>query len=175
MRIVEPSMTLQLGKNEIVIFEGIHALNSMITDHRPEAFKLYISARMNIELQGEVYFKGTWIRLLRRIVRDRLFRGTSVEKTLGMWENVRKGEKLYISPFKDKANYQFDSALPYEVSVMKESAADLIHVVKEGTPRYDEILQIFAHFDGFKTIVPSHVPSTSLLREFIGGSSYYGM
>ena len=110
---------LELEKNEIVIFEGIHALNDQIAGRHPEAAKLYISARSNVNEGAVLRFKGTWMRLTRRAVRDYSFRGTGVAQTLEMWANVRRGEKLYISPFKSKADIVFDSSLPYEVPVMK--------------------------------------------------------
>ncbi len=91
---------LKLGKNEIAIFEGIHALNDDIAGRHPEAAKLYISARSNVNEGAVLRFKGTWMRLTRRAVRDYNFRGTGVADTLEMWANVRRGEKLYISPYK---------------------------------------------------------------------------
>ena len=116
---------LKLGKNEIVVFEGIHALNDDIAGRHPEATKLYISARSNVNEGAVLRFKGTWMRLTRRAVRDYNFRGTDVEDTLEMWANVRRGEKLYISPYKNRADIIFDSSLPYEVSVMKHYALPL--------------------------------------------------
>ena len=100
---------LKLEKNEIAIFEGIHALNDDITGRHPEAAKLYISARSNVNEGAVLRFKATWMRLTRRAVRDYSFRGTEVARTLEMWANVRRGEKLYISPFKGKADIVFDS------------------------------------------------------------------
>ena len=100
---------LRLGKNEIAIFEGIHALNDDCAGRHPAATCLYISARSDILEGEELRFKGTWMRLTRRAVRDYNFRGTDVAETLEMWANVRRGEKLYISPYKHRANYIFDS------------------------------------------------------------------
>ena len=124
MRVQEPSKSIKLKGDEIVIFEGIHALNSMITDVHPEAFKLYISARSDVEFQGQIVFKRTWFRLVRRMVRDYNFRGSDASETMSMWANVRRGEKLYISPFKDKADFQFDTAAPYEPAVFNRTATD---------------------------------------------------
>lgn len=172
MRIQEPSSSIKLKGDEIVIFEGIHALNDMITDCHPEAFKLYISARSNVEFKGAVVFKGTWFRLVRRTVRDHLFRGSDPAETMSMWANVRRGEKLYISPFKDKANYQFDSSLPYEPAVFNSVATELFGAVPEGIERFEELrsvlpaLQLFGHIDE-KLVAPD-----GLLREFIGGGVY---
>ena len=163
---------LKLGKNEIAIFEGIHALNDDISGRHPEATKLYISARSNINDGAELRFKGTWMRLTRRAVRDYNFRGTDVEETLDMWINVRRGEKLYISPFKNRADVIFDSSLPYEVSVMKNYALPLLKAVPEENARRAELLDLIDAFQHFEPIDPDLVAKDSLLREFIGGGSY---
>ena len=160
---------LQLGKNEIAIFEGIHALNDDIAGRHPEATKLYISARSNVNEGSALRFKGTWMRLTRRAVRDYNFRGTGVAETLEMWANVRRGEKLYISPFKNKADIMFDSSLPYEVSVMRNYAVPILQSVPEDNERHDELLEAFRWFE---PIDPALVAKDSLLREFIGGGSY---
>ena len=94
MRVTESSRSVQLKKDEIVVFEGIHALNDRITEAHPEAFKLYLSARSNVVFQDKVVFKSTWFRLVRRLVRDYNFRGADPAVTMGMWSNVRRGEKL---------------------------------------------------------------------------------
>ncbi len=163
---------LRLGKNEIAIFEGIHALNTDITEHHPEATKLYISARSDITEGSVLRFQGTWMRLTRRAVRDHSFRGTDVGETLEMWANVRRGEKLYISPFKHQADIIFDSSLPYEVSVMKNYALPLLQAVPEDNARRAELLELISAFDHFLPIDPALVAKDSLLREFIGGGSY---
>ena len=163
---------LRLGKNEIVVFEGIHALNDSIAGRHPEATKLYISARSNINEGSVLRFKGTWMRLTRRAVRDYNFRGTGVEDTLDMWANVRRGEKLYISPFKNKADIIFDSSLPYEVSVMKHYALPLLEAVPEENVRREELLELIDAFQFFQPIDPELVDKSSLLREFIGGGIY---
>jgi uridine kinase len=126
---------LRLGKDEVAIFEGIHALNDDIAGRHPEAACMYISARSNV-CDGDILrFKGTWMRLTRRAVRDYQFRGTGVEATMVMWANVRRGEKLYISPFKGRADIIIDSSLPYEVSVMKNYALPLLQAVPEENAR----------------------------------------
>ena len=103
---------MRLGKDEMVIFEGIHALNDIIVGKNPRAFKLYIAARSNIRNEeGGLVFDKSWIRLCRRIVRDFKFRGSDASFTLKMWENVRRGERLYISPYKENADIMFDSSL----------------------------------------------------------------
>ena len=163
---------LKLEKNEIAVFEGIHALNDDIAGRHPEATKLYISARSNINEGAVLRFKGTWMRLTRRAVRDYNFRRTGVAQTLDMWANVRRGEKLYISPFKNRADIVFDSSLPYEVPVMKNYAIPILQSVPEDNERHDEMLDLVRAFEHFEAIDPAMVARDSLLREFIGGGSY---
>jgi len=163
---------LKLGSGEIVIFEGIHALNDMLADEHPDAFKLYISARSDIQSCGEPHFKRTWTRLLRRVVRDALFRGTGASQTLNLWANVRDGEKKFISPFKHKADLLFDSSMPYEVPVMKQFALKALKDVPDGTERLDELRALLPALTMFEDIDPELVPPESILREFIGGGIY---
>ena len=172
MRVIEPSKSIKLKKDEIVVFEGIHALNDMITQRHPDAFKLYISARSNVEFNGEVVFKGTWFRLVRRTVRDHKFRGADPDQTLSMWANVRRGEKANISPFKNKANFQFDSSFPYEMAVMNEAATKLFSSIPEGIERYDELRQVLPALQLFGVIDESLVAPDALIREFIGGGEH---
>jgi uridine kinase len=173
MRSAVLSKPLQLGKDEIAIFEGIHALNDIIAGKNPKAMKLYISARSNVlDGEGEPVFKGTWMRLARRTVRDAKFRAWEPHVTLKMWANVRRGEKLYISPFKGRAHYKFDSSLAYEVSVMRYYAEPLMEAVPPENIRRPELLELCKAFDHFTPIDPALVHPNSLLREFIGGGSY---
>ena len=168
MRNDSKAVPLKLGKDEVAIFEGIHALNTKLTAGHPNATRLYISARSNV-MDGEVLrFKGTWMRLTRRAVRDFNFRGTDIVGTLDMWANVRRGEKLYISPYKHTAHMLFDSSLPYEVSVMACYARPLMAAVPEENQRRHELLELVRAFDAFETIEPGLVPKESLLHEFIG-------
>ena len=171
-RLSQPSASIKLGKKDIVVVEGIHAFNDELTDAHPEALKLYISARSNVEQDGECVFKGTWMRLVRRLVRDKLFRGASPEYTLGLWANVRKGEKVNISPYKDKAAFKFDSSFPYEVGVMKTFAQEMFLNISENTARCQELRSIVPAFELFESIDPALVAPASLLREFIGGGIY---
>ena len=172
-RLMRMGRTLKLKKNEVAVFEGIHALNDAITQVHPEAFKLYISARSNVvDDEGKVVFKGTWMRLMRRTVRDFLFRGTQAQQTLASWANIRRGEKLYISPFKDKADLQFDSSFPYEVPVLNNTVTDLFAAMPEDTPRYQELRSVLPAFELFEDISPDLLADDSLLREFIGGGKY---
>ncbi|MBR2895539.1 MAG: nucleoside kinase [Oscillospiraceae bacterium] len=175
MRSAIKSRPLQLGKDEIAIFEGIHALNDIITGKNPAAMKVYISARSNVvDEDGKVVFKGTWMRLARRTVRDAKFRAWEPDVTVKMWPNVRRGEKLYISPFKDNANIQFDSSLPYEVCVVKSFAQPLfdhLHMSPD-MERYEEIGHLVRAYPQIETLDEKYVAADSLIREFIGGGIY---
>lgn len=168
IRVTEPSKSIRLGKDEICIFEGIHALNDAITGRHGEAFRLFVSARSNVLFGGQTVFKSTWFRLVRRTVRDYNFRGTDAEGTMKMWANVRRGEKLYVSPFRNSANYQFDTSMPCEPAVMNETATMLFRTVPEGIERYDELRSVLPALQLFGSISADDVPEDSLLREFIG-------
>lgn len=173
MRSAVHSNPLRLGQDEIAIFEGIHALNDIITGKNPRAMKLYISARSNtVDGEGAVVFKGTWLRLARRMVRDAKFRAWEPHVTMKMWSNVRRGEKLYISPFKDNADLQFDSSLPYEISVIKSYALPFCEQLTPEIERYEEIGHLLEAYPKFETLSESYVAPDSLIREFIGGGIY---
>lgn len=167
---------LRLAENQIAIFEGIHALNDEIAGGHESATCIYLSARSDVIEGNELRFKGTWMRLTRRAVRDHQFRGTGVGETLTMWANVRRGEKLYISPFKDRAKVTIDSSFPYEVSVMKNFAKplleDVLKEVPEGTPHREDLVNLICAFSDFEPLDPDLIPANALLREFIGGGSY---
>ena len=173
MRSTEVGRSLRLGKDEVAIFEGIHALNDIITGKNPKAMKLYISARSNVvDEQGSVAFKGTWMRLARRTIRDAKFRSWGPETTIRLWASVRRGEKLYISPFKNNADIMFDSALPYEVSVMKNYAHPAFEKLAPDMERYEEIGHLLEAYPKFETLSEDYIASDSLIREFIGGGIY---
>lgn len=164
---------VELKANEVAIFEGIHALNPRITAAHPHALRLYISARSDILDGRDTVFKRTWLRLARRAVRDSNFRGYDAATTLANWANVRRGEKLYISPYKDAAHFQFDTALAYEVSVMANFAKPLLAAIPPENQRTAELKALMEAFDRFVPLEPSLVPADSLVREFIGGSIYH--
>ncbi len=172
MRVQEPGKSIKLRPDEIVIFEGIHALNDMITEQHPEAFKLYISARSDVEFDGRIVFKRTWFRLVRRMVRDYNFRGSDPQYTMCMWDNVRRGEIAYISPYKDKADYQFDSSFPYELCVFNNTATRLFQSVPEGIGRFEELRRVLPALQLFGVISKDLVAPDALIREFIGGGIY---
>jgi len=175
MRSAIKSHPLRLGKDEIAIFEGIHALNDVITGKNPAAMKVYISARSGVvDEDGKTVFKNTWLRLARRTVRDAKFRAWEPDVTIKMWASVRRGEKLYISPFKDNANLQIDSALPYEVNVIRAYAQpvfDHLHISPD-MERYEEIGHLVEAYPKFEPLDERYVAPDSLLREFIGGGIY---
>ena len=163
---------LKLGEGKIVIFEGIHALNDLLCGEHPDAFKLYVSAGSDVRQDGEILFRREWTRLLRRIVRDNNFRGTNASDTLSMWANVRLGEEKYITPFKHKADYIFDSSMAYEVLVMKSFALHALQGVDTGSDRLNELSSILSALDSFELVDSELVPHDSILREFIGGGSF---
>ena len=172
MRMQDPTKSIKLNGDDMVIFEGIHALNNMITDVHPEAFKLYISAQSDVEFGGKTVFKSTWFRLVRRLVRDYNFRGSDPLETMSMWANVRRGEKLHISPFKNKADFQFDTSLAYEIAVYNHTATKLFRTVPEGIERFEELRQVLPALQLFGEIDYDDVSPDSLVREFIGGGIY---
>ena len=175
MRSAIKTRPLQLGKDEVAIFEGIHALNDVITGKNPAAMKVYISARSNVlDGDGTIVFKNTWMRLARRTVRDAKFRAWEPDVTVKMWANVRRGEKLYISPFKDNATIMFDSSQPCEVSVMRafaQPAFDHLHL-SQNYERYEEVRHLAEAYPKFEALDEKYVAADSLLREFIGGGIY---
>ena len=165
------SQPLHLGPDELAIFEGIHALNDIIVGKNPHAFKLYISARSDlVDEDGAVIFDHTWLRLCRRIVRDFKFRGSDAGFTLKMWNNVRRGEKLYISPYRENAHLLFDSSLAFEFSVLKPFVVPLLEAVPAG--KYEVVDQMLQGFARIESMDERFVAPASLAREFIGGSTY---
>ncbi|MDR0904602.1 MAG: nucleoside kinase [Oscillospiraceae bacterium] len=171
-RVAARAEPMCLNSDEIAIFEGIHALNTRITGRHPDAFKLYISARSDTLLDGKLVFKGTWTRLVRRAIRDDLFRASDASVTLAMWANVRRGEKAYISPFKDSADLQLDTAIGYEIPAMRDLAREVFAKAPQGAERYDELTDLLASLDAYADFDTSLVPPVSMIREFIGGGIY---
>jgi len=165
------SRPLQLGADELAIFEGIHALNDVFVGKNPKAFKLYIAAQSDlVDEEGTVIFEHSWLRLCRRIVRDYKFRGSDAMFTLKMWPNVCRGERLYISPYIENANVTFDSSLAFEFAVLKPVIVPLLEAVPAGM--YEVVDQMLRAFDKIEAMDECHVAPESLAREFIGGSTY---
>ena len=162
---------LRLGPDDLAIFEGIHALNDIIVGKNPHAFRLYIAARSNlVDDEGKVVFQHAWLRLCRRIVRDYKFRGSDASFTLKMWANVRRGEKLYISPYKENADLMFDSSLAFEFSVLKPFVVPLLEAIPAG--KYDVVDDMLKGFGQIEALDEKYVAPNSLAREFLGGSTY---
>ena len=162
---------LRLGKDELAIFEGIHALNDIIVGKNPRAFKLYIAARSDIrDEDGTMVFDKSWIRLCRRIVRDFKFRGSDASFTLKLWENVRRGERLYISPYKENADIMFDSSLAFSASALKPFVVPLLEDVPRG--KYKVVEDMLKGLEKIEPLDEKYIPAKSLAREFIGGSPY---
>ncbi|MEY8387738.1 nucleoside kinase [Oscillospiraceae bacterium 38-13] len=161
---------MRLGPDEMVIFEGIHGLNDIIVGKNPRAFKLYIAARSDIRDGGAMVFDKSWIRLCRRIVRDFKFRGSDAAFTLKLWENVRRGERLYISPYKENADIMFDSSLALSASALKPFVVPLLEEIPKGKYRVTE--DILRAYEKIQPLDEKYIPARSLSREFIGGSPY---
>lgn len=159
---------VRLGADEVVVFEGIHALNGCLDRAHPEAFKLYLSARSNILDGTEIVFKGTWLRLTRRSVRDMQFRGSDVPATFALWANVRRGEKLYISPYKHRANLILDTTLPYEGCVFRQYASILRQALPKENIRQQELCRMIDALEQFVPIDSALLAPDALIREFVG-------
>ena len=165
------SQPLKLGPDEMAIFEGIHALNDIIVGKNPHAFKLYIAARSNlVDDEENVVFQHPWLRLCRRIVRDYKFRGSDAAFTVKMWSNVRRGEKLYISPYKENADLMFDSSLAFEFAVLKPLGVPLLKDLPKS--KHAVVSEVLHGFERIESMDEDCVASNSLAREFIGGSAY---
>jgi len=172
MRSAVNTSPLKLGPDEVAIFEGIHALNDVIAGKNPHAFRLYIAARSNVtDGQGDVVFEHAWLRLCRRIVRDAKFRGSGADFTLKLWPNVCRGERLYVSPFRDGADLLFDTALPYELPVLKTHVVPLLEAIP-ADQRPEPVEQMLRAFARIEPLPDDCVAPDSLVREFIGGSTY---
>ena len=165
------SQPMRLGPDELAIFEGIHALNDIIVGKNPRAFKLYIAARSSLrDEDGSVVFDHAWLRLCRRIVRDYQFRGSDASFTLKLWDNVRRGEKLYISPYKENAHIMFDSSLAFEFAVLKPVVVPLLEALPAG--KYAVVDDMLRGFEKIEAMDEKYVAPESLAREFLGGSTY---
>lgn len=162
---------MQLGSEDILVIEGIHGLNEKLTYSIPrdQKFKIYISALTTLNLDGHNRIPTTEARLLRRIIRDARTRGNTAQKTISMWNSVRRGETKNIFPFQEQADAMFNSALIYELAAMKLYADPLLFQVLQDSPEYSEAQRLLKFLDYFIPIDPHDVPLNSILREFIGG------
>ncbi len=168
--------TFQVEPAQPIIIEGIHALNPRLTATIPDSlkFKVYISPLTMLNLDDHNRIRTTDARLLRRIVRDNLFRGTKPEETMAMWASVRRGEEKYIFPFQEKADAMFNSALTYELCIMKKYAYPQLLAVKPSSPHYTMARRLVKFLNYIQTAdVEDEIPVNSILREFIGGCCFY--
>jgi len=165
---------LQLKGNEILVVEGIHALNPELTSDIPESqiFRVYASALTTILLDNHNYIPTTDNRLLRRIIRDHKYRGVSAQETIRRWPSVRKGENRWIFPYQENADAMFNSAMLFELAVIKQQAEPLLEQVPENCKEYAEAYRLRKFLKYIRPIPADQIPPTSLLREFLGGSSF---
>ncbi len=166
--------TLQLGEEDILVIEGIHCLNDKLSYRLPEdcRYRIYISAMTQLNIDEHNRIPTTDGRLIRRIVRDSRTRGTSAQSTIARWNSVRRGEEENIFPYQESADVVFNSALIYELSVLKAYAEPLLFSVPKDSPEYQEAKRLLKFFDYFLPVASEDIPRNSLLREFIGGSLF---
>ena len=165
--------TISLKEGQIIIAEGIHALNELLTSkvERKNKYKIYLSALTSLCLDEYNAFSPTDNRLLRRMVRDASYRNTSAEGTFKLWSSVRRGEKEYIFPFESEADQVFNSSLVYELSVLKKPAMELLMNIDKKSEYYSRARRLIQLLSYFEQMEPSAIPPTSIIREFIGGST----
>ncbi|WP_410076461.1 nucleoside kinase [Alistipes putredinis] len=165
---------LQLDERSVLIVEGIHGLNPALTPGVPESrkFKIYVSCFTSVALDNVSRIATSDNRLLRRLTRDYRTRGNDALSTLARWESVRRGEEKHIFPYQENADVMFNSSLFYEISVLRRFAEPILREVPDTVPEYGEAKRMLKFLDNFIPISPEEIPPTSLLREFIGGSSF---
>ena len=172
---VKSGKKLKLEPNNVLVVEGIHALNPELTAHVPEEqiFRVYASALTTILLDNHNYIPTTDNRLLRRIIRDYKYRGVSAQETIRRWPSVRAGENKWIFPFQENADAMLNTAMLYELAVIKMQAEPLLQQVPENCEEFAEAYRLLKFLKYFKGIPYNNLPPTSLLREFLGGSSFH--
>ncbi len=165
---------LRLEPGSILLIEGIHGLNPELTSHIPEVMKyrVYVSALTTLAIDDHNWVPTTDNRLLRRIIRDYKYRGTSAEDTIRRWPSVRRGEEKWIFPYQENADAMFNSSLIFELGVMKDYAENILRSVPSDVPEYAEAYRLRKFLSFFLPVDTRYIPSTSLLREFLGGSSF---
>ena len=172
---VKSGKKLKMNDNNVLVVEGIHALNPELTAHIPQEqiFRVYASALTTILLDNHNYIPTTDNRLLRRIIRDYKYRGVSAQETIHRWPSVRAGENKWIFPFQENADAMLNTAMLYELAVIKTQAEPLLQQVPENCEEYAEAYRLLKFLKYFKGIPYNNLPPTSLLREFLGGSSFH--
>ena len=171
---VKSGKKLRMNPDNVLIVEGIHALNPELTAQIPEELKyrVYVSALTTILLDDHNYIPTTDNRLLRRIIRDYKHRGVDAKETIRRWPSVRAGENKWIFPFQENADAMFNSAMLFEIGVIKQQAEPLLEQVPENCPEHSEAYRLLKFLKYFKPMPYDDIPPTSLLREFLGGSSF---
>jgi uridine kinase len=167
--------TLKLNDRSVLLIEGIHGLNPELTSHIAHHMKylIYVSALTTLSIDDHNWVPTTDNRLLRRIIRDHKYRGVSATDTIKRWPSVRRGEEKWIFPYQENADAMFNSSLIFELGVMKEYAEDILKDVPRDIPEYSEAFRLLKFLSYFTPITERYIPSTSLLREFLGGSSFH--
>lgn len=170
----EYKQKMKMGQDDILLIEGIHALNPKVLEHIPKEKKttVYLSALTELNIDNHTRISTTDNRLLRRIVRDNRTRGNNVEDTLKSWPKVRKGEENYIFPYQDEADYTFNTAMIYEIGVLKTFVEPLLYSVDTTSPYYNEAIRLINFLRLFLPISSESIPSDSIIREFIGGGCF---
>lgn len=165
---------LRIDEHTILVIEGIHALNPALTSHIPaeNKYKIYVSALTTILLDNHNYIPTTDNRLLRRIIRDYKYRNYSAEETIARWPSVRAGEEKWIFPYQENADAMFNSALLFELAVLKDYVEPVLRKVPNRCPEYSEAYRLLRFLNYFVSVQDKELPPTSLLREFLGGSSF---
>ena len=165
---------LRITDNMILILEGIHELNPALTTNIPAVnkYKIYVPALTTIRLDNHNYIPTTANRLLRRIIRDHKYRNYSAEDTILRWDSVRAGEDKWIFPYQENADAMFNSALLFELAVLKDYAEPILRKVPNSSPAYSEAHRLLRFLAYFVSVPANEIPPTSLLREFLGGSSF---
>ena len=163
-----------LGPDDILVIEGIHGLNDRLSYSLPKEskFKIYISALTQLNIDEHNRIPTTDGRLIRRMVRDERTRGTAAKDTIAMWSSVRRGEEKYIFPFQEEADVMFNSAMIYELAVLKQFAEPILFGIPKDAPEYIEAKRLLKFLDYFVGISSEEVPKNSILREFVGGSCF---
>lgn len=172
---IEREKPLKLGPHDVLLMEGIHGLNpELVSGIDPDAtFKMYVSALTTLNIDDHNWISTTDNRLLRRIVRDHKYRHTSALETIRRWPSVRRGETKWIFPFQENADAMFNSSLIFELGVMKDYVMPLLRDVPRNMPEYAKAVELMRLLDTFDSIPADLLPSTSVLREFLGGSSFH--
>jgi len=165
---------LSVNKKDLIIVEGIHGLTPALSEQidTKHKYKIYVSALTSISIDGHNLIKTSDNRLIRRMIRDAKYRGYSARETIGRWDSVRRGEDRNIFPYQEEADIMFNSALLYELSVLKLHAEPILRKVKPNEQEYNTAQRLLKFFSYFAPVDDDEIPPTSIIREFLGGSSF---